>query len=298
MDYSEDQLDYIDQVYDRARKLVQTQVWDGIKEQRLDNWLGCLKNHEAELLGAYLLDNLCFRSRDQFMSMLDRLFLSTSITAENSSYDGHFIDRLKQKPRENNGLYLAPVIGLLSPPTKSGPYVLRLAQRRFLIHRDWLIWPRQINEIGSLTDLIFVDDFCGTGKQFTNFCKDICLDQLVSRHSKLHITYLVAAIHETGIRKIRDELPYINIQYAERLADVNSVMSETCFKRYQIDGFEQLVLQQYHKVVQKSGLPTGGKLANGYGDLGLAYAFVHATPNNTLPIFWFDTNHMTPLLDR
>lgn len=297
---NEDQLDYIDQVHDRARKLVQTQVWNGIKEQRLDNWLGCLKNHDAELLSAYLLDNLCFRSHEQFNSMLDTLFLNIYCTLTDTTHDECLVERLRKKPKtlSDNGIRLTPVMSHSSPPTKSGPYILRLAQRRFGIHNDWLIWPDQIDTVDSLTELIFVDDFCGSGKQFTDFCDGINLRKLVSLNPKLHVTYLVATAHINGIKKIKDDLPFVNVKFAERLGEATSVLSGACFARYQIEGFEQQVIEQYQQVIQKSGLPTSGKLANGYGDLGLAYAFSHATPNNTLPIFWFDTDHFTPLLDR
>ena len=39
-----DEQEYVDQVVDRARKLIQTDIWDAINFQRLDNWLGCLDN--------------------------------------------------------------------------------------------------------------------------------------------------------------------------------------------------------------------------------------------------------------
>ncbi|PIY32652.1 MAG: hypothetical protein COZ08_06660, partial [Bacteroidetes bacterium CG_4_10_14_3_um_filter_42_6] len=79
MSYTEDQLDYIDQVFDRANKLINARVWGEIKVHRLDTWRGCFKNFGAELVGAYLLDNLCFRSREQFFSLLDNLFLEVQI---------------------------------------------------------------------------------------------------------------------------------------------------------------------------------------------------------------------------
>lgn len=297
---TDDQLDYIDQVFDRARKLVQTRVWDDIKAQRLEAWLGCLRNHEAELLGAYLLDNLCFRSRDQFFSMLDTLFIDMPAHPSDPSEGGRLVDRLQKRPNAAIGSVtrIAPVIGFLSPPTKSGPYILRLAQRRYGIHSDWLIWSHQIDTVKSLNELIFVDDFCGSGKQFTDFAKSIRLDDVYKSHPKMHVTYLVAAAHESGIERIQKELPYVHVKYAEQLGTATSLLTDACFARYEIEGFRKLILEQYERVTTEAGLPTRGKLANGFGDLSLAYAFAHATPNNTLPIFWYETEQWTPLLDR
>jgi hypothetical protein len=297
---ADDQLDYIDQVFDRARKLVQARVWDEIKEHRLEGWIGCLQNHSAELLGAYLLDNLCFRSRDQFFSMLDALFLDLPAYPGMPDRGGRLTDRLRSFPQPGNAssIRLAPVIGLASPPTKSGPYILRLAQRRYGIRSEWLVWPHQLAKEERLTEIIFVDDFCGTGQQFVDFAKSIHLSKLHQERGDTRITYLVAAAHESGIKKIRCELPFVYVKCAEKLGPITSVLDEKCFDRYQIDGFRDLVLEQYARVTAQCGLPTKGKFAKGFGELSLAYAFAHATPNNTLPIFWRETDLWTPLLER
>ena len=72
---SEDESEYIDLVRDRAIRQIESGVWEGIARDRLDGWLASLKNFDAELLGAYLLDNLCYRSRAQYTAMLDAMFL-------------------------------------------------------------------------------------------------------------------------------------------------------------------------------------------------------------------------------
>lgn len=78
---------------------------------------------------------------------------------------------------------------------------------------------------------------------------------------------------------------------------INSVLHDKCFERYQINGFQELVLKQYADVTKQAGLPKG-RFEEGFGQLGLAYGFAHATPNNTLPIFWYETDNWAPLLDR
>jgi hypothetical protein len=297
---TDEQLDYIDQVFDRARKLVQTRVWDEIKESRLEGWIGCLQNHDAELLGAYLLDNLCFRSRDQFFSMLDALFLDLPAYPSAAGKGGQLVARLQANPTANapEAIRLAPVIGPASPPTKSGPYILRLAQRRYGIRSGWLAWPHLLAQEQHLSDIIFVDDFCGTGKQFVEFAESIQLEELHAQRAHVGITYLVAAAHEKGIQHINETLPFVRVKCAERLGAITSVLEDKCFARYDIAGFQELVIEKHDRVVKQCGLPSKGKFAKGFGELGLAYAFAHATPNNTLPIFWFETDEWTPLLER
>jgi hypothetical protein len=296
--YDEAQLDYIDQIFDRAKKLIQAGVWAEIKIHRLDLWRGCFENYNAALVGAYLLDNLCYRSRDQFSSLLDTLFLDFA-RKEESSTQGSLIRLVQGRPNSANAslVRIAPVIGLAAPPTKSGPYILRLAQRRYGINSDWLCWPNQISSVSGLSELIFVDDFCGTGRQFVEFANDIGLTKIYASNASLKVNYLVAAAHQEGINHIKEELPFVHIKCAERLGAANSVLHEKCFERYQIDGFQQLVLNQYSDLTSRTGMPKG-KLEEGFGKLGLAYGFAHATPNNTLPVFWYETGNWTPLLDR
>ena len=293
-----DEQEYVDQVVDRARKLVQTDIWDAINSQRLEHWLGCLENYNARLLGAYLLDNLCCRSRLQFLAMLDALFCDLRQESLGLTSDGRLTALLRGKPPKDVPIVLAPVIGLSAPPTKSGPYILRLCARRYRIHPDWLAWPANLPKYDKLRCLFFVDDFCGTGEQFHEFAESIDLNGLHKRNPEMRIIYLVATIHPTGSKKLRDQWPFIQVKCADQLVEGNSVMSEACFSRYEIPGFKEVVMAQYEDVVKKAGLPASGRLAHGFGDLGLAYAFTHATPNNTLPIFWYETPQWTPLLDR
>lgn len=298
MSLSEDESEYIELVQDRAMRLIDCNVWEGIQRDRLTGWLGSLKNIEAELLGAYLLDNLCYRSRSQYGAMLDALFLDLFMPT--SMRDALLVDVMEGKKTTNRseGVFLAPVIGHMAPPTKSGPYILRLVQRRFQLHSDWLVWPHLLGQANGVTDLYFVDDFCGTGDQFDKFLKGIHFDRILQANPKINVTYLVTTIHTKGRDRIVKNYPYIQLKWAELLEDSHAVLDASCFARYQVTSFSEKIIAQYTRAVKSLGLPQVGKLADGFGELGLAYAFAHATPNNTLPIFWMGTQNLTPLLDR
>lgn len=293
---TEDQTDYVAQVTERARRLIQMDIWD-IPEHRLDTWLGCFSNYSCELLAAFLLDNLCLRSRHQFESLLDTLFcdLPDPLGGEGDRLLSMLARNPKRKPPE---LLLVPVIGAEQPPTKSGPYVLRLAARRYQIHSAWLAWPAKISGASGLKHVFFVDDFCGSGKQFEEFANSINLTQLHQIEPKVKLTYLVAAAHETGIEHVRKSFPFVSLKVGEILAHQNAIMSDANLARYQVGEFKEEVRRQYDHLIAKAGLPVKGDLRDGFGGLGLAYGFSHGTPNNSLPIFWYDTEYWTPLLDR
>lgn len=294
---TEDQTDYVAQVTARARRLIQMGIWD-IPEHRLDTWLSCFSNYSCELLSAFLLDNLCLRSKHQFESLLDTLFCDLTDPLDTNS-SARLLSRLSNNPKlKPPELLLVPVIGAEQPPTKSGPYILRLAARRYQIRSSWLAWPTKISEVEGLKHVFFVDDFCGSGTQFEEFANSIDLTQLNKKNPRIRFTYLVGAAHEDGIEHIRKVFPFVSLKAGEILGRQNAILSDANFERYQVTGFKEEVHRQYNDLIAKAGLPVKGDLKDGFGGLGLAYGFSHGTPNNSLPIFWYDTDYWTPLLDR
>jgi hypothetical protein len=83
------------------------------------------------------------------------------------------------------------------------------------------------------------------------------------------------------------------------LSDKHNFFHSDYYDRYKNKALQPTVMSAYNKLAHDYGIAPNNKISiNGYGDLGLSYAFSHATPNNTLPIFWYSSNKWTPLLDR
>jgi hypothetical protein len=112
MSLSEDESEYIEVVQDRAMRQIDCNVWEGIQRDRLTGWFGSLRNIEAELLGAYLLDNLCYRSRGQYSAMLDALFLDLFMPGGMNG--ALLVDAMRGKRAANpsRGACLAPVLDI------------------------------------------------------------------------------------------------------------------------------------------------------------------------------------------
>jgi hypothetical protein len=67
--------------------------------------------------------------------------------------------------------------------------------------------------------------------------------------------------------------------------------------QYRDPALKAQLAEQYEALCRRVGI--GGSVgADGFGRLGLAYAFAHGTPNNTLPIYWQETREWTPMVDR
>jgi hypothetical protein len=287
---------FCEKVFDRSRALIATRAWSGMDSGRLNNWINAHRDQNEPLLAAALLDNLIYRSKPQFSALLENLVLNVRLPGGARPHDADFVESLSR--RTDPRVRIAPVIAPDQPPTKSGPYVLRLLQRQFRIRDEWLIWPDQIVDVPDGTRQIFLlDDFTGTGDQFTSFWRKQHLNEVMDRRPDLEFVLLAAAIHETGLIEIRRAIPRLTVMYSERLGLQHHFCAGTVLDQYREPEVKKVIVESLGKVCGALGI--GGARGHlGYGDLALCYAFEHATPNNTLPIYWQESDRWPALLSR
>lgn len=289
---------FTNRVFERSRKLIDTGIWQGIDKHRLEGWIEGLAIHDNyDLLAACLLDNLIYRSRDQLYSLIRSLFYShMSITEQDLKED--LISLLKRK--NNGSVFITPVIALHQPPTKSGPYILRIAQRLFRFDDSNLKWPFDLGRYApSIRYLLCIDDFCGTGTTFVKFIKQNKIDEMYANNPQMKIMYFVAAAHSAGIKHIKDQFPYVEVFCSDYLTEKHDFFSDSIFEKYGTSGLKEYVTNRYDDFNKKNAVALPGtRFHRGFGQLGLSYAAFHSTPNNSLPVFWSSNGSWKPLLDR
>lgn len=279
-----------------AKGMVERKVWSGIDHATLESWALRFDQYDARALAAALLDNLIYRSKPQFLALLEYLMLTIRIPPYGDQHDRALIDALAR--RSDPKVRLVPVIRMDQPPTKSATYVLRLMQRKFRIRDQWLIWPQEISNVPEGTAIILVDDLSGSGDQFDEFWKAQALSELAKTRADLKFHLATAAIHQCALERIRKDYP-ITVNYAELLGPQHHFLNGEVLNQYKRAAFRELVVAKHAEVVAAVGLNRSPTIpATGYDDLGLCYAFEHATPNNSLPILWMETETWHPLLNR
>lgn len=290
---------YIDGIFGRSHKLVRQRIWAGVDQARLDDWFKQFVDRDAELLGACLLDQLIFRSRDQVDAMLKSLITNSELqqVLGDSDHDSALIEKIAHR-RKDPRIRLSPVIWLEQAPTKSGPYILRRLQKSLALNPKWMIWPQLISERSNQFDtLLLVDDFCGSGKQFSDFLKLNHLENWLQNAHKYKVVYLTIAAHLEGKKYLAATYPNIRIIAAETLNEEMSFFKGAFFRNLPDDAIRTKLRSDYQRISEEVGL--GGSVgAMGFENMGLTYAFEHGTPNNSLPIYWFDNPQWIPLLDR
>lgn len=291
-----DQRLFVDEALNRVEQLIRTQVWEGVDAGRCLTWYRQFEERECELLGACLLDNLIFRSRRQLESLLKSVLTCQHLVPENAPNDDAFIELLRGNA--DPLVRLAPVIRLDKSPTKSGTYVLRLLSKSLGIRDKWMRWPQSLGqEPADLQMVVLVDDFCGTGQQFGEFVATTGLDTFMKARPKCRVVYVTGAAHQDGISKIAKDFPAIQVLPGEVLTSEHHFFDGEMLKRSGAQDSNSLLRTQYESICKTTGL--GGRLGKyGFQDQGLTYAFAHAMPNNSLPIYWYESERWSSLIDR
>jgi hypothetical protein len=287
---------FIEGTVSRARQLVRQQIWSGVDEARLDGWFGQFETRQCSLLGACLLDGFIFRSRAQVEAMLHGVLCRPELVGPAGDSDQAVINALKG--RADPGIRLAPVIHLEDPPIKSGTYVLRRLFKLLRLNQDWATWPQNLARIEGLRMIVFVDDFCGSGKQFSEFIAFAGLDQVIASNPQCRFVYLTVAAHEDGIAFVRKAYPQIEFIVGEVLSADHHFFEGGNLRNFNVDGLVQRLRADYDRIAQEVGFGRGKVPALGFEEQALCYAFDHGTPNNTLPIFWNQKDQWSSLVDR
>lgn len=293
---------YIVTILERCKQLVDTGIWEGIHQVRLDSWFNGFASSEERYFGACVLDSLIYRSFAQTQAMVHELF-ERSIPIVNwrnqhrNPVKVDWLNHLRKDPDDvGRDVVVVPVIRSSDPPTKSGPLVARLIRRTLQINDAHLRWPWQAvgNEVDGAKAIIFVDDFVGTGRQFSRFVSDFSLGEVLK--SK-YCVYAPLVMHEKGMGNIRTKFPEIEIAAAEILTSEIDLFDQKSM--IFSDGVNTpSVARDFHRSILKRIGFQNSSLARGFGRLGLAYSFQHATPNNSIPLLWWSGSDWKPLFDR
>lgn len=291
---------FIQSVRSESKKLIELGFWD-IPMARFEGWFKQFCGPEEEFFSACLLDQLIFRTEPQFESGLRSLFRSNlnyklDLTLSDMSLCQAF---MSYSELSEHRLKLVPVICDSDPPTKSGPLVLRRLQRILKIRKRWMCWPWQCADFvnDGCNVIIFVDDFLGSGIQFEKFFKKWKFNEIISSDVKYFYAPVIA--HRQGIEYLKEKLPSVCVVTAEVLERSHCFFSEEVWHTLSqgIITAEEAKAWYLNFVEEKNLCPkTVGAL--GSGELGVTIGFSHSTPNNTLPILWYETANWQPLLER
>lgn len=291
---------YLMRVKREAKQLIQNQVWDCIDNDRLEAWMNNFITDEERLLSGLLLESLICRSKKQTKALLYNSIESVLPNALNENPwkvldNESYLSCLTSREVLDKTIKIVPVIRDTDPPTKSGPALARLYKRDIDINEWYIKWPWQVEEYyekKGLKTVIFIDDVLGTGTQFNKFYEK----HYSNMRGQIKFVYIPLLASEKGIGNVKKSFPEIKISAVEVIKENDCFFTRKNSPNIsEIKDIKDLYLKVEKNKIKKRFLE---KFSLGYGELALTVSFSHATPNATLPLYWYESENFKPLVRR
>lgn len=303
---------FFEEVQQQTIILIDRKVLEGIKVIELKRWLANFETDEEKYLAAHLLRALIYRSNAMLKISCQQIatFVLPNIIKrkKNTSIDEFIVDLCRQdnplkvlfapvEPSKQNDKTSDEIKKL---PGKSGQSILRMLIKEVGLHENSTV---HVDDSGAMPRdieyLVFVDDMCGTGKQFCSFYRDYNLKDVSTK--KIFIPLFA---HEKGIEKINKTCPDVIVSPVEVLTSKNNFFrAESNSGHPPLWAMDQSntvrdVKSFYKNLLKKYDIEIGSPF--GFGGLGLTFFSSESTHNNGLHIFYTNLNsrNWKPLLKR
>lgn len=304
--------------YDKQIEVLNSTLWEyRALRPRIDEWLANFDNDQERDYALYLLSRLMYFSSSNIRNLLKALYRDLyryPIIQEIRKANANTLDEAFIEAEFKKELMHTRFLGV-GNPSESGVHLLyyfrqenRITKRLFVNtddviqrHADGSVSLR--SDFSDATRFVFIDDLCGSGQQATTDTNvRRCVDDIRSLKPDAKISYLMLFGMTEGIEVVKGSGLY---DYAEAVIELDE--SYKCFSdvsRYFQDGIhkkdvaediayhygydiihEYLKLLGYDPKAQDLGAE---KNALGFGNCQLLISMHHNTPDNTLPIIWFD----------
>lgn len=304
--------------YDKQIEVLNSTLWEyRALRPRIDEWLANFDNDQERDYALYLLSRLMYFSSSNIRNLLKALYRDLyryPIIQEIRKANANTLDEAFIEAEFKKELMHTRFLGV-GNPSESGVHLLyyfrqenRITKRLFVNtddviqrHADGSVSLR--SDFSDATRFVFIDDLCGSGQQATTDTNvRRCVDDIRSLKPDAKISYLMLFGMTEGIEVVKGSGLY---DYAEAVIELDE--SYKCFSdvsRYFQDGIHKKdvaediayhhgydIIHEYLKLLgcdPKAQDLGAEKNALGFGNCQLLISMHHNTPDNTLPIIWFD----------
>lgn len=279
-------------------------LWEGkVTRVTIDKWLENFCNKQTDhhglgehLYALYLLNQFMYFGNKEIKELLKALYrdlckypIIQEIRKNNSdTKDMDLINRSFEKELKKTRF-----LGI-GNPSESGYHLLYYFRQENSLPKELFIHTHQIFSRYSASPLalrdndisryIFIDDIAGSGTQAKDYSREILTD-IKNLKANIKVSYYLLFATRQALKEIRDNTAFDSVQAIFELDETFK-----CFdinSRYfspngAIDkNFAENMCRKYGNNLYP-GCPLG------YKDGQLLLGFHHNTPDNVLPIFWYD----------
>jgi hypothetical protein len=284
-------------IIERCELFAEMQVWPIEPPINPELWLSNFNDDEMPYAES-LLSSFFYYNEKMCNTMLETAFKSISLYFPECS-----IEEKIQKWQElcENAIFTTVDIDE-NNPTASGNLICRRARQvlgipeeRFFKKEDAL---KRLYD-GTNKTIIFLDDFIGSGLQFTDTWTDPFIDRGntyaypdICARDDTQAFYVTLIATEYGIGEIYKTCRNVEIVAANTLGRQYNALNDDSII------WPDDLKEGANDFLKAVGERAGMKNYEGFHKLGLTVAFHHSVPDATLPIFYWNENGWHPLIER
>lgn len=272
--------------------------WTHIDNRSIEGWLQNFGNHEN--IGRLILDSVIFYNDEQLKSythniinqMKSELYEREMRVSDGKYRDDAYFNEKWEKYRQE-----IRVIPADAEDTAGGSSHLVARNYRPYLGEKIIVKADSIEKHirDGAKELIFVDDFAGTGKQMSGFLstivtvngKSIPIGKITECFPDIKVSVAVYVIHKDAIERLNGEFKTVNLRYVDLLDEHLNLLNGDCmmYQAKSRDEVQEMIgyLSDIRKKLMEEQ-PAYQELAE--YELHIPIIFGHGCPNNTfLPLY-------------
>ena len=279
---------FYDEMINRAKEYIRIGYWD-IKEDELTLWLSNFLSDEEKFFSSLLIYRIIYRNKYPRLSMYN--YIINILLPENLKKHNiytintleEFHNDLKHNPWKLHFKF-STISEIDECASKSGFQILREFRLRGSFHAKLEVTKQNIKNLdkNEIKAIILFDDIMGSGEQF-----DTYIQSIKEEAKDFLFIYCPLVAHKDGLKLIADK-NYQNILILPvEIIDEKYSFFHNCFSPKIAENIDMKELEIFYIDFIKKNTKLKKDLL-GKDNQALCYIFDMATPNNTLPIFWYD----------
>ncbi len=309
--------------YDKQIAILNSTLWESrALRPRVDEWLSNFETDKEKDYALYMLSRLMYFNSSNIRYLLKSLYRDLyryPLIADIRKSCGNTLDENIIESLYCQELGKTRFLGV-GNPSESGVHLLyyfrqenKIPKDLFVNTDDLVIYEKDENDslqpkirekYKGVNHYVFIDDLCGSGEQATSNTSNVqrCVTNLRVFAKGTKVSYLMLFGMTKGIEVVRRSGLYDNVQ-----AVIEFDESYKCFSdqsRYFNDGIHDKniamgiayrygyqIWEKYLSLLGKDEISRkdfANKHALGFKSSQLLMSMHHNTPDNTLPIIWFD----------
>lgn len=266
----------------------------------VERWLSRFKGNEdtepsEKLHALYLLSHFSYFNSSLMKVLLKSLFrdlIQYPVITKARRKNKNSLEWSELENDYNDSMKRIKIVGI-GNPSESGTHLLYYFRQENELPVDMFISTHEIFSIEpdgqekliDVDQLIFLDDFCGSGSQAVRYSKNL-LSKIVKIDQKVRLSYFPLFATSKGLNYVKKRAIFHDVATICELDP--SFASVDKFSRYFKEQFEGIDKDFAFQLCKNYGNRLEPSCPLGFKNGQLLLGFAHNIPNNSLPIFWSD----------